>query len=40
MQTNLADTSQNPECDSIRDFYVLLLHYSLFTKATIGILEK
>ncbi len=31
-QTNLAGTSKNPECDSIRDFYLLPFHYSLFTK--------
>lgn len=40
MQTNLAGTSKNPERDSVRDFYLLLFHSSLFTKAASGILEK
>lgn len=26
-----ATGTKNPECDSIRDFYLLLLPYSLFT---------
>ena len=27
--------NKNPECESVRDFYLLLLHYSLFTKKRI-----
>ena len=25
------NTAKNPECESVRDFYLLPLHYSLFT---------
>ena len=32
MQTSLATRTKNPECKSIRNFYFLPLHSSLFTK--------
>ena len=31
MGSNPTVSTKNPECVSVRDFYFLLLHYSLFT---------
>ena len=36
MQTGLATRAKNPECESIRDFYFLPFHSSLFTKTTLN----
>ena len=38
--SNLAGTSKNPECESVQDFYLLPLHYSLFLNAHSGFLES
>ena len=34
----IVDKDKNPECESVQDFYLLPLHYSLFLNAHSGFL--